>query len=421
MIKRHMGDGFMTRRRAGLLITALVGALTVFPATSTAAPPLPAAATASGFVARTGSQLTLSGQPWNFAGYNLPCQQPFSMTTQQLEYYFRDIALNSKANVVRMWWFQSEMGTGPNPWAPFDQTVAAAKAVGVRIVAALTNQWQTCDEPSPATPEKELPWYQGGYAQPEGGYALSYKQFAIGLATHFANEPTIAFWQLVNEAEAPSSSGCNENSAALALRAFADDMATSLRSVDPQHLLNLGTQGAGECGTAGSDYSYVHAGAVDLCEVHDYSDPALAMPTGTNSLGADISACHALGKPIFIGEAGIPADVQTDGSSGSAPISTATLVQRAQFFHAKIDTFHAAGGVGYVIWFKSPFYTLTENNLDVPDGDPTESVLSGAIAAPPAATPEFPSPVIALVWGSALAGAFLFARKRRSRCGPPET
>jgi hypothetical protein len=406
------------RRTAGLVVTALTAAFMAVPVMGAAAA-RPASAATTGFVGRSGTQLSVNGQPWNFAGYNLPCQQPFLLSAASLQYYFEDIALNSKANVVRMWWFQSDLGTGANPWAPFDQVVAVAKAVGVRIVPALTNQWQACDEPSPATPEKELPWYQGGYAQPEGGYGLSYKKFAVEMATHFAHEPTIAFWQLVNEAEAPSSAGCDETAAAAALRSFGDDMANSLHAVDPNHLVNLGTQGAGECGTAGGDYSFVHAGAVDLCEVHDYSDPALAMPIGPNSLAADISACHQLGKPIFIGEAGIPANVQADGSSGSAPTTPTTLDQRAAFFKAKIDAFDAAGGVGYVIWFKSPFYTTADNNADIPDGDPTEAVLGGALVAAalqaPATTPEFVSPAAALVLAGLVVVAVTLTLTRRQR------
>jgi mannan endo-1,4-beta-mannosidase len=322
--------------------------------------------------------------------------------------------------VVRMWWFQSDVGTGPNPWAPFDQIVAAAKAVGVRIVPALANQWQTCDEPNPATSEKLLSWYQSGYQQPEGGYSLSYKEYATQLAAHFANEPTIAFWQLVNEAEAPTTSGCDENAAAVALRTFADGMATALHQADPHHLVNLGTQGAGECGTAGGDYAYVQAGAVDLCEVHDYSNPALAMPAGPNSLSSYISGCHSLGKPVFIGESGIPANVQPDGSSGSATITSATLAQRAQFFKAKIDAFDAAGGVGYIIWFKSPFYNVSLDNADIPDGDPTEAVLAEALAvapatqAPPATTPEFPWPAGALAVAAILGGGVVMVGRRRA-------
>jgi hypothetical protein len=415
-----MLNGFTACRPVRFVMLTVLAALIVFPATSAAAPRVSSAPTPGGFVARSGTQLTVNGQPWNFAGYNLPCQQPFQMSPSQLQYYFEDLAINSKANVVRMWWFQSDMGAGSNPWAPFDQIVAAAKAEGVRIIATLTNQWQTCDEPSPPTAEKELPWYQGGYEQPEGGYSLSYKQFATEMAADFANEPTIAFWQLVNEAEAPASTGCDETAAALALRSFADDMATALHAADPNHLVNLGTQGAGECGTAGTDYAYVHAGSIDLCEVHDYSDPAVPMPAGPSSLSEDIGDCHGLGKPIFVGEAGINANVQPDGSSGSASVTPATLNQRAAFFQAKIDAFDRAGGVGYVIWFKSPFYTIAENSADIPDGDPTEAVLNDALAlqSPAATTPEFPWPagavVIALV---VTGGTVVVARSRRARSG----
>jgi mannan endo-1,4-beta-mannosidase len=396
----------------------MAAVLAVLPATSAAATSRAVASTPplTGFVARAGTQLELNGQPWNFAGYNLPCQQPFTMTTAQLEYYFEDLTLNSKANVVRMWWFQSDLGTGVNKWAPFERIVKAANATGVRIVATLTNQWQACDEPTPSTPEKIQSWYQSGYKHPEGGYALSYKQFARQIAAHFANQPTIALWQLVNEAEAPTASGCLEHQAATALRGFADDMAATLHQVDPHHLINLGTQGAGECGIAAGDYGYVHAGNIDVCEVHDYTNPALALPAGSNSLSSDIRACHALDKPIFIGEAGIPANVQPDGSSGPAPVTSTTLTQRAQFFKAKIDAFDGAGGVGYLIWFKSPFYTIAESNLDIPDGDPTESVLVDALAIPPAprvTTSELAWPAGVLGVATLTGGGVLIAWRRR--------
>jgi hypothetical protein len=390
--------------------------LAAFPVASAAAVSRPAApsTTTTGFVARSGSQLEVNSQPWNFAGYNLPCQQPFTMTAAQLRYYFQDLALNSKANVVRMWWFQSDLGTGANKWAPFERIAKAAQATGMRIVPALANQWQTCDEPNPPTPEKLLSWYQTGYKHPEGGYTLSYKQFAKQIAAHFANQPAIAFWQLVNEAEDPSTSGCDETAAASALRGFSDDMAATLHGVDSHHLVNLGTQGQGECGTVGGDYQYVHAGGIDICEVHDYTNPAAPM---SNTLVSDISACHALKKPLFIGEAGIPANVQPDGSSGSAPVTPTTLAQRATFFKAKIDAFDAAGGVGYVIWFKSPFYTITENNLDIPDGDPTESVLADAltiVAGPLASTPEFPWPAAAVALTAVAGGGVVIAMRRRA-------
>lgn len=412
----------MTRLRSllGRFLPALASAVLIAASAGVANPPA-ASAAASGFVTHDGTQLMLNGQPWHFAGYNLSCQQPFTMTTAQLEFYFQDVEANSGGNVIRMWFFQSDLGTGSNPFQPFDNVVAAAQATGMKIIPTLTNQWQTCDEPSPTEPEKELDWYQSGYTQPEGGYSLSFKAYATEMAQHFANSPTIAFWQLVNEAEAPSATGCDESAAASAMRGFADDMATTLHSVDPNHLVNLGTQGTGTCGTVGSDYGMVQAGAVDLCEIHDYSSPT---DTLDPVFASDIQQCAALGKPTFVGESGIPGNVQPDGSSGSAAVTNATLAQRATFFKAKIDAFDKAGGVGYVIWFKSPLYTLAENNLDVPDGDPTQAVLADALTidstatgsvAPAASVPETPLAVGAPLAAAALIGGVVALRWRRNR------
>ncbi len=399
----------------GLLVVPLIG-----PSPAGAAGAAPTAA--NGFVQRQGAELTLDGNVWKFAGYNLPCQQPFLLSSSALTFYFKEIVNSLPAGtsgaVVRMWWFQSDMGTGSNPWAPFDQVAAAAQAAGVRIIPALTNQWQTCDEPTPATPEKELSWYQSGYEQKEGGYNLSFKDFAVEMAAHFATNPAVGFWQLVNEAEDPASTGCDEAAGTTALRAFADNMATAIHQADPNHLVNLGTQGAGECGTAGSDYGYVHAGAVDLCEIHDYNNPATALAAGPNSPADDIHQCQALHKPIFVGETGIPANVQPDGSTGSAPITQATFEQRAADFQGRIQAYNAAGNLGFVIWFKSPLYTVDEDSTDVPNGDPTEPVLGDALdpsAAPAVATPEFPWPAGAIALTAVLGGGLLVLVQRRRR------
>jgi mannan endo-1,4-beta-mannosidase len=372
----------MNRLLRGALasVALLVAVLVVLQTAGTAR-----AASSTGFVSRRGTSLTVHGQTWRFAGFNLPCQQPFLLSPSALGYYFDNIKFNAKANVVRMWWFQSNFATSGNPWAPFDQVASTAAAHGIRIVPALTNEWDACDEPNPQGPEKDTSWYQGGYRQPEGGYRLSFRSFAVQMARHFANDPTIAFWQLVNEAQAPTidSSGfatCDPTAAVHALRSFGDDVASAIHRNDSHHLVNLGTQGTGQCGADNSAaYRYVHAGAIDLCEFHDYGNPAVAMSTGPNSLDERIHDCHALGKPIFVGESGIPANVQPDGSSGSAPVDYSTLSQRAAFFKAKIDAGRSAGLVGYEIWFKSPFYTPSMEPFAIGDGDPTEPILADAL------------------------------------------
>ena len=63
----------------------------------------------------------------------------------------------------------------------------------------------------------------------------------------------------------------------------------SSAGADPYHLVSLGTTGEGHCGLVGADYQYVHAGAVDICEYHDYSAAPETAPR--------VNLCAGLQKP----------------------------------------------------------------------------------------------------------------------------
>lgn len=373
--------------------------------------------------------MSVNGQPWKFAGYNLPCANPFDLSAASLGFYLDDIQTNSGANAIRVWFFQSQ--GGPGNWTNFDNVIAALKARGMRAIVTLANETSTCDEPSASTFYKTESWYQTGYLSPEGGYSLSFHDYAKAVAAHYANEPTVAFWQLINEAQAPSYNAsdqltCDEAGATAALRSFSDNMVATIRSVDPNHLVDLGTMGPGACGIINpADYDTVHAGALSLCEYHDYGAPAQAMPSGLASV---LSGCDALHKPTFIGESGIPANVGPDGTPSSTctpwpscsptPITITSLDQRAAFFDAKIKAASAAGVAGYLIWVKSPFYSDTTDGYAIGDGDPTEAVLPDALAAypqPPANVPEAPWAAELVVVGAAVAGAYVLLRRRLRR------
>ena len=144
-------------------------------------------------------------------------------------------------------------------------------------------------------------------------------------------------------------SGCGPGGAA-ALRAFANEMRAELRDADPNHLVSLGTIGSGQCGASHLEYASLHE-VVDVCEVHDYyAWPHQAMPGDEfNGIAFRIAQCNALGKPIFVGEAGIPADVGDDVPR-TGTTTAATLARRAQRFDAKPAAQLEAGIDGYVIW-----------------------------------------------------------------------
>jgi hypothetical protein len=365
----------------------------------------------------------VGGKPWRFVGYNVPCTQPFGLPPAQQAYFFSSIARASHANAIRVWMFQSD--GGPGNWGPLDQLVASAKAAGLRIIPTLANEWNTCESATAAPgSQKTLAWYQGAYKQAGDGYPLAFRDFAIQVAAHFANEPAVAFWQLVNEATAPTLEGngqltCNETAAAQALRSFADDMAGAIHAVDPNHLVNLGTLGGNECGTAGTDYANVQAGLVGLCEYHDYGDPFNPLYQGQPGGLADrLHQCQTLpggGKPLFVGESGIVANVQPAPAPEPTPCSAwpnctpaatiSSLNLRASLYKAKITAAFNDGIAGYQIWFKQNYYSAANDPYAIGSGDPTEAMMASitTLNAPAAAVPETATPVLLPISAGAIA------------------
>lgn len=283
-----------------------------------------------------------------------------SPSNTQLAITFSSITNDSNGNVVRTAFYQS--GSNNGTYTDFDRYIAYAKHYGLYIVPILVNQWTNC-EPSKAT--KGSAWYQSGYKETNDGYPLSFRDYAIRLAQHYANEPTIAFWQLVNEPDTDTS--CNTDDAQI-LRRFADDMVTAIKAVDPHHLVDLGAPGLCS-GNNTRDYATIVGGQVDLCDVwHSYDDAATPLPF---SIQQRMSVCQNLHKPSFIGEAGICANTTASGDC-SGDVTFTTLQQRASFFDAKLSAGFGAGLAGYILWNKGE--QSVQN--DIGFGDPTENVLA---------------------------------------------
>jgi hypothetical protein len=395
---KRSGQGFQSRSgrwhlaRAGLLATAaslVTVATAVVPATSSFA-----LATDGGFVGASGTRLTLHGHPWRFVGFNdyqltsMPggayfCERPIGNAT------LNSVLQNAKksgATVIRTWFFQSyyDMNSRgawiPPTWAAFDRVLKAAAFHGLRVIPVLVNEWQMCE---PASTNKNLGFFQAGYKRPDSyGYPLSFKAYATKVARHYANNTQIAFWQIGNEMQNFTSTGCDsyaESAGAKALRAFADHMTAAINAVDPNHLVSLGTAGVGECGLSLTHYQYVHAGAVDICDYHDYQSVTQAMPNdGYNRLAQRITQCRALDKPIVVTESGIAADVDGNGKD-TGTVTSVTLQNRARFFQAKLVAAYRRGVVGYVLWEKEQDASSSAENFshglfEIGPSDPTNSV-----------------------------------------------
>jgi mannan endo-1,4-beta-mannosidase len=311
------------------------------PPTPTPQPPAPTPP--PGFVVRSGGQLWLAGQPFRFTGLNIYNANSINNcwytlgTGSGLDGSLT--SLNGAQQVFRAWFFQREATiNGVRDWSAFDHTLAVAAAHGQRVIATLGNQWGECEDAI----YKSEAWYQGGYRSTVAASTIEpYRAWVAEVVSHYRNNPTIMAWQLINEAEdATVRGGACSATAVASLYNFTADVGALVKSIDSNHLLNLGTIGSGQCGASGTAYQYVHSvPAIDLCEYHDYSGPNVLVPGDAwNGLAVRISQCRALGKPLFVGEMGLLTS------------QTGTVAARASAFSAKVHAQFTSGVVGELLW-----------------------------------------------------------------------
>jgi endo-1,4-beta-mannosidase len=362
----------MNGSRAQARIGAAVGLgilLVVIPLASTPTPTpvaTPSPTPGAGFVVRSGTTLNLAGAPYRFDGLNMytavqaPCWWQQSLD-QGLT------AIGSGQEVARVFAFQRTASTnGVRDWRYMDAALATFRAHGVRVIWVLTDQWngQPCTD---SATNRTLGWYQTDYKTTVEG-ATTYRDWVAQVVTRYRNDPTILAWQLVNEGEARNADGsCSEASATAALRSFADDVGGLVKSLDPNHLVSLGTI-SGECGSNEADYQNVNASSsIDLCDYHDYGFDTSPMGNTDpyNGLQVSLNRCHADGKALMVAEMGIHYE----------QLTSPTTAYRATLFDAKLSAQFTAGSVGELIWRWSLAYH-PDQDQEVAPGDPSLGLLT---------------------------------------------
>jgi mannan endo-1,4-beta-mannosidase len=306
------------------------------PTSGTLSPPT------SPFVTSRGTVLSLRGRTFLFVGvnrYNLLAINPpggsyrgcgDSWTDDELAQWFSEV--NSLGvTVVRFWAFQEFTASGAD-LSQLDKLLSLAGDYDIKLVPVLENQWSSCT----AGGYKYDTWYENGYLSPYGSYPISYKDYVGQIVSRYKDDPRILMWQLMNEAEGEDTSG---NSNAQALYDFALDMSAYVKSIDPNHLVSLGTMGGGQPGTQKGDYRWIHSiPTIDLLEYHDYDEPV----SFSANLAQRVEDSVALTKPLFVGEAGIK-------SNCSEP-DCLSPDERAALFDAKMTAAFDSGVSGYMIW-----------------------------------------------------------------------
>ncbi len=337
------------------------------PVPTATATPVPT--TSAGFVKRSGTSLVLDGSRFRFDGLDVYASIGHPGTACWKWQNNLSTALPQLAGmeVARAFaWQATTIVNGQRDWSAWDGALTAFAAKGVKVIMVLADQLnaEPCHDPAPA---RTLAWYQSGYQTTIEGLT-TYRAFVSEAVARYASNPAVMAWQLVNEGEARNPDGtCSEATATAALRSFADDVGGLVKSLDPNHLVSLGTT-SGQCGSNEADYANIYASpSIDLCDYHDYRFPYSPMGNtdAWNGLQVSLNRCHADGKAFFVGEIGIH----------WTALTTPTTAYRATLLDAKLAAQFAAGSVGELMWsWSDTFSTDAARDYEIAPGDPALSL-----------------------------------------------
>ncbi|HYP98187.1 MAG TPA: cellulase family glycosylhydrolase [Polyangiaceae bacterium] len=315
-----------------------------------------ACASGDPFVSRSGPDLFLKGRPfrfvganaWGVAGRNGNCQYSgFPSQREALPQVFGALA-EMRVQVLRVWAFQSFCGASGTDYSALDQVVRYARSAGVRLIFVLENMHDDCSQG-----KRDDSWFQAGYREPYGNYALSFPDYTRGVVTHFRDEPTVLAWEIMHEA------GGNDPAAMLD---FATKMTALVRSNDMNHRIILGTDNGNTPATqidgSPSPYTTLQAlDTVDLVDTHDFFAENSAL---TAAEQASCAVAQSLHKPCFVGASAVSL-IDTSASSFSARASQVS--NKAQ---AALD----AGFAGYLVYAFTPGWQTVGFDFDARATEP---------------------------------------------------
>nr|CAB3448018.1 unnamed protein product [Digitaria exilis] len=379
----------MTSKRVILSSLAMVAALAAAAFVQTGHVVAGEAGRSSAFARANGTRFTLAGRPFYSNGFNAywlmyMASDPAadrSKATAELEE-----AARLGATLVRTWAFADggyralQVSPGvynEDVFRGLDYVTAEAKKRGVHLILSLVNNWDAY-----GGKKQYVQWArdEGHYLNSDDDFFTSsvtkgfYKNHVKAVLTRvnkltgvaYRDEPTIFAWELMNEPR------CQSDLSGKTLQAWITEMAGYVKSLDPNHMVEIGLEGFyGESTpdrtqqfnpgsyTVGTDFiSNNLVPDIDFATIHSYpdqwvpgasSDEQVAfMRRWMASHAGDAAA--ALRKPLLVAEFGWSAR-----SAGDGDVDASAREHRDAYFRMVYDTIYTsarAGGplVGGLFW-----------------------------------------------------------------------
>lgn len=347
------------------------------------------------FVRTAGTAFRIDGSDFRFVGVNIydaaatdrySCNAGARMSDDELRSTLTFLRDTAGVSVVRFWAYQTYTQAGTD-WTGVDRVIRIARDLDIRVLPVLEDGPGNCTTSSDRVPKAKYrgdTWFSTGYREPYGNASMPYRDYVRVITAHYAADPTIMGWSMMNEAD----TSARDDRGRSVLVSFAQDIAGVIRQVDSNHLITLGTQSNGAPGASGPDFRAVYSlPDLDFSEVHDWGywgaddepmpgadsgrppDPASAACAVSNApIACSFAVAPQLGKPLLVGEAGIDGRDATERAT------------RARQLGAKMNAAFAAGAGGYLVWHVNT--TMTDGyDVLVDRPDPLFGVLHRTAAS----------------------------------------
>ena len=329
-----------------------------------------------GIVYTEGTHFMCDGEPFYFAGcnsYDLFTLGDGSSTATnediETKFMYKD-QIDSRmqqmedngVTVLRTWGFSNETWHGfelaPGEYNEaefmlFDYIMYSAQEHNIRVIITLENYWEAY-----GGIDKKLSWagLSGGSHTNRAQYFTNEqcKQWYKDYAKHFAertnyftgekykDDPTVFTWDLMNE---PRYQDAGEDSTGITLRAWVDEMAEYIKSVDTNHMVYAGLEGHGTRynfgGDEGNPFVYIQQSPyIDFCSAHPYPDEHWANMTVEDTRIAMIKwiedSHNEVGKPFVVTEFNVH--------------SSLPEAEYEEYWHAVFDTIEEYDAAGGLFW-----------------------------------------------------------------------
>ncbi|KAH7029052.1 cellulase [Microdochium trichocladiopsis] len=257
----------------GLLASSAVGLSSSGPSKRASTSALSQRGPPPGFVTASGTKFQLDGEDFYFAGSNA-YYLPFLQNATDVDAGLA-AAKAAGLSVIRTWgfndknrtynpsgkpqygaegggptdivfqWFESD-GTTTIDLSGFDKVVNAAEKHGIKLLIALTNNWADYGGMDVYTTNLGFRSHDDFYREPS--IKALYKNYVKTFVNRYKHSPAIFAWELANEPRCGAdlirnlwrSWSCNS----ALLGSWIDEMSTFVKSIDPDHMVTWGGEGA---------------------------------------------------------------------------------------------------------------------------------------------------------------------------------